>query len=45
MVAPAKEKVIDDLRQRFRQTSFTVMSDFRGLRVTEMSDLRRGTFI
>ncbi len=41
MVAPAKEKVIDDLRQRFRQTSFTVMSDFRGLRVTEMSDLRR----
>lgn len=41
MVAPEKEKVVDDLRQRFRGTNFTVMSDFRGLRVGDMSDLRR----
>ena len=41
MVAPEKEKVVDDLRQRLRQTNFTVMADFRGLRVGDMSDLRR----
>ena len=41
MVAPEKEQVVDDLRQRLRQTNFTVMTDFRGLRVGNMSDLRR----
>ena len=41
MVAPEKKMVVDDLRQRLRQTNFTVMADFRGLRVGDMSDLRR----
>jgi large subunit ribosomal protein L10 len=41
MVTLEKENVVDDLRQRLRGTNFTVMSDFRGLRVGEMADLRR----
>ncbi len=41
MVAPEKESAVDDLRQRLRETNFTVMVDFRGLRVGDMSDLRR----
>ena len=41
MVAPEKEKAVEGLRGRFRQTNFAVMTDFRGLRVGDMSDLRR----
>ena len=41
MVTPAKEKVVADLRERIRGASFAVLTDFRGLRVGEMSDLRR----
>lgn len=41
MVAPIKEKMVADLRERFERSQGAILSDFRGLTVSEISQLRR----
>lgn len=41
MVAPIKEKKVAELRERFKQSRGAILSDYRGLTVAEITQLRR----
>jgi large subunit ribosomal protein L10 len=41
MLKAEKEKTVDELREKFSQTKSLFLTDFRGLNVEQMTDLRR----
>ncbi len=41
MVAPIKEKKVAELRERFERSRGAILSDYRGLTVSEITQLRR----